>query len=123
MENSRAGPRVCCCGGRGGNCCWTRSSASGMRKFKKYVTRGWSRRTSTGTGTCTSCRGWLRSRWGWRSVTASGGYVDAALKKTATRLQESRQAELEILTDEGIRKLVASQGIRLIDYAFVAQEA
>jgi len=51
------------------------------------------------------------------------GYVDAALKKTATRLQESRQAELEILTDEGIRKLVASQGIRLIDYAFVAQEA
>ncbi len=51
------------------------------------------------------------------------GYVDAALKKTATRLQESRQAELEILTDAGIRKLVASQGIRLIDYAFVAQEA
>ena len=51
------------------------------------------------------------------------GYVDAALKKTATRLQESRRAELEILTDEGIRKLVASQGIRLIDYAFVAQEA
>ena len=51
------------------------------------------------------------------------GYSDDALRKTATRLQESRQSELGILTDTGIRNLVASQGIRLIDYAFVAQEA
>jgi predicted glycoside hydrolase/deacetylase ChbG (UPF0249 family) len=51
------------------------------------------------------------------------GYADAALQKTATRLQDSRQTELEILTDTGIRNLVASQGIRLIDYGFVAQEA
>ena len=51
------------------------------------------------------------------------GYADEALEKTATRLQASRQAELEILTDTQIRKLVASQGIRLIDYGFVPQEA
>jgi predicted glycoside hydrolase/deacetylase ChbG (UPF0249 family) len=51
------------------------------------------------------------------------GYADAALRKTATRLQDSRQKELEILTDTGIRNLVASQGIRLIDYGFVTQEA
>ena len=51
------------------------------------------------------------------------GYVDEALEKTATRLRASRQTELDILTDTGIRKLVASQGIRLIDYAFVTQEA
>ena len=51
------------------------------------------------------------------------GYADAALRKTATRLQDSRQTELQILTDTGIRNLVASQGIRLIDYGFVAQEA
>ena len=51
------------------------------------------------------------------------GYADAALKKTATRLQDSRQAELEILTDTEVRNLVASQGIRLIDYGFVTQEA
>jgi predicted glycoside hydrolase/deacetylase ChbG (UPF0249 family) len=51
------------------------------------------------------------------------GYVDADLAKSGTRLQASRQAELEILTDTGVRNLVASQGIRLIDYAFVAQEA
>jgi chitin disaccharide deacetylase len=51
------------------------------------------------------------------------GYVDAALQKTATRLKDSRQAELQILTDAGIRNLVASLGIRLIDYGFVAQEA
>ena len=51
------------------------------------------------------------------------GYADAALRKTATRLQDSRQTELQILTDTGIRNLVASLGIRLIDYGFVAQEA
>jgi predicted glycoside hydrolase/deacetylase ChbG (UPF0249 family) len=51
------------------------------------------------------------------------GYADAALQKTATRLQDSRQTELEILTNTEIRNLVASQGIRLIDYGFVAQEA
>jgi chitin disaccharide deacetylase len=48
------------------------------------------------------------------------GYTDDALRKTATRLQASREKELEILTDPEIRNLVASQGIRLIDYGFVA---
>ncbi len=51
------------------------------------------------------------------------GYVDAELGKSATRLQASRQTEVEILTDTGIRNLVASQGIRLIDYGLVASEA
>jgi hopanoid biosynthesis associated protein HpnK len=51
------------------------------------------------------------------------GYADEALQKTVTRLQDSRRRELEILTDTEIRNLVASQGIRLIDYGFVAQEA
>lgn len=51
------------------------------------------------------------------------GYMDSVLRKTATRLQDSRQTELQILTDTGIRNLVASLGIRLIDYGFVAQEA
>ncbi len=48
------------------------------------------------------------------------GYGDDALRKTSTRLQSSRQKEVEILTDKEIRNLVASQGIRLIDYAFLA---
>jgi predicted glycoside hydrolase/deacetylase ChbG (UPF0249 family) len=51
------------------------------------------------------------------------GYVDAELGESATRLQGSRQAEVEILTDTGIRNLVASQGIRLIDYGLVATQA
>ncbi len=51
------------------------------------------------------------------------GYADVALQKTQTRLQDSRQTELQILTDTGIRNLVASLGIRLIDYGFVTQEA
>jgi len=51
------------------------------------------------------------------------GYADEALQKTATRLQASRQKELEILTHTRIRNLVASQGIRLIDYGYVTQEA
>lgn len=48
------------------------------------------------------------------------GYADEALRKSATRLQGSREKEVEILTDTNIRNLVASQGIRLIDYAFLA---
>ena len=51
------------------------------------------------------------------------GYVDEDLAKSATRLQASRQTEVEILTNTQIRNLVASQGIRLVDYGFAAQEA
>jgi chitin disaccharide deacetylase len=50
------------------------------------------------------------------------GYVDQALQNSPTRLQASRQTELEILTAGEIRNLVACQGIRLIDYSFVASE-
>ena len=48
------------------------------------------------------------------------GYADEALRKTPTRLQCSRETELQILTDTEVRNLVASQGIRLIDYGFVS---
>lgn len=51
------------------------------------------------------------------------GYVDHDLRTTATRLQSSRQMELEILTNVDIRKLVASESIRLIDYGSVANAA
>jgi predicted glycoside hydrolase/deacetylase ChbG (UPF0249 family) len=51
------------------------------------------------------------------------GYVDEALRRTRTRLQESRQMELQILTDAGIRKLVATRGIRLISYELAAGES
>ena len=47
------------------------------------------------------------------------GYVDEQLRATPTRLQGSREKEVEILTDIEIRNLVASQGIRLLDYGFV----
>lgn len=51
------------------------------------------------------------------------GYLDEELQASATRLQASRQMELEILTDTAIRKLVARRGIRLINYGFLAQSA
>lgn len=51
------------------------------------------------------------------------GYADAELRRTATRLQESRQMELQILTDPGIRNLVAEEGIRLIDYRYITGKA
>lgn len=51
------------------------------------------------------------------------GYADEDLKRSATRLQQSRQTELEILTDPGIRKLVATQGIRLISYQLLGELA
>jgi hopanoid biosynthesis associated protein HpnK len=51
------------------------------------------------------------------------GYVDEELRATSTRLQGSREKEVAILTDPEIRNLVASQGIRLIDYGFVTSAA
>jgi len=44
------------------------------------------------------------------------GYADEDLRKSHTRLQESRQTELQILTDRTIRQSVAELGIRLINY-------
>jgi predicted glycoside hydrolase/deacetylase ChbG (UPF0249 family) len=51
------------------------------------------------------------------------GFSDEDLRRSATRLTDSRRREVAILTDPDIRKLVASEGIRLVDYGFVAQEA
>ncbi len=51
------------------------------------------------------------------------GYADKELRDTRTRLQKSRQTELEILTDARIRKLVATRGIRLISYGLMGEVA
>lgn len=51
------------------------------------------------------------------------GYTDEKLRATGTRLLGSRDKEVEILTHLEIRNLVASQGIRLIDYGFVTSAA
>ena len=51
------------------------------------------------------------------------GYSDDDLRRSPTRLQDSRQSELEILTDARIRKLVATQGIRLISYQLMGELA
>jgi hopanoid biosynthesis associated protein HpnK len=51
------------------------------------------------------------------------GYADEDLRRTATRLQQSRQVELRILTDPSIRKLVATRGIRLISYILMGDVA
>lgn len=49
------------------------------------------------------------------------GYADEALRKTSTRLQSSRASELAILTSPAIRNVVASLGIRLVNYGFAAE--
>ena len=51
------------------------------------------------------------------------GYLDDDLRQSPTRLQKSREQELEILTHPEIRKLVATKGIRLINDGFLAQAA
>jgi chitin disaccharide deacetylase len=51
------------------------------------------------------------------------GYADHDLRQSPTRLQQSRQTELGILTDPGLRKLVATSGIRLISYRFTGDTA
>ena len=49
------------------------------------------------------------------------GYVDEELRTSATRLHASREEELGILTDVGIRKLVATRGIRLLSYKLLGE--
>jgi len=51
------------------------------------------------------------------------GYTDEALHDSPTRLQGSRRAELDILTDSRVRKLVATRGIRLISYRLMGEVA
>jgi chitin disaccharide deacetylase len=51
------------------------------------------------------------------------GYADEELRRTGTRLQESRETELQILTDAKVRKLVATRGIRLISYKLMGDGA
>jgi predicted glycoside hydrolase/deacetylase ChbG (UPF0249 family) len=49
------------------------------------------------------------------------GYIDEDLRKSNTRLKDSREVELRILTDTAVRKLVATRGIRLINYQLMAE--
>jgi chitin disaccharide deacetylase len=51
------------------------------------------------------------------------GYADEDLRSTPTRLQESRQIELAIFTDLGIRKVVATRGIRLINFRMLVESS
>jgi len=44
------------------------------------------------------------------------GYVDRQLSNIRTRLRESRQKELEVLTSEGAREILQQHGIELISY-------
>jgi predicted glycoside hydrolase/deacetylase ChbG (UPF0249 family) len=59
---------------------------------------------------------------GYTELMCHPGQVDEELRKSNTRLQQSRGTELAILTDPGIRKLVATQGIRLISFKDMAAE-
>jgi chitin disaccharide deacetylase len=55
----------------------------------------------------------------WEFVTHPG-YNDAALDKVRTRLRQSRETELRILTSEAIRETVKRVGIELICYRELA---
>ena len=49
------------------------------------------------------------------------GYLDADLQSAGTRLLQSRQTELQALTSEETREVLARRGIRLISYADLQQ--
>jgi predicted glycoside hydrolase/deacetylase ChbG (UPF0249 family) len=59
---------------------------------------------------------------GYTELMCHPGYVDEELLKSDTRLQQSRQTEIAILTDAGLRKLVATRGIRLLNFKNMAVE-
>ena len=50
------------------------------------------------------------------------GYNDADLQRARTRLRESRQEELRVLTLPGVRELLAREGIELISYHDLAKK-
>jgi predicted glycoside hydrolase/deacetylase ChbG (UPF0249 family) len=60
-------------------------------------------------------------REGTTELMVHPGFLDDQLKHSPTRLRESREEEVRILTDTGIRNVVASEGIRLIDYSFATE--
>ena len=73
----------------------------------------------TGEWTCDGLKEFLEKLpEGTTELMCHPGYADGELRKSATRLQESRKKELDILTDAQIRKIVAKQGIRLLNYGF-----
>jgi hopanoid biosynthesis associated protein HpnK len=49
------------------------------------------------------------------------GYADADLRAAGTRLVESRQVELQALTSEETKKVMAARGIELVTYADLEQ--
>src|SRR5262249_50928769 len=51
------------------------------------------------------------------------GIHDGELDRARTRLKESREVELEALTDAAVRRSVDEQGIELIDYSALQIEA
>jgi chitin disaccharide deacetylase len=51
------------------------------------------------------------------------GYNDADLQQARTRLRESRQEELRVLTLPGARELLAQEGIELISYHDLAKKS
>ena len=59
---------------------------------------------------------------GYTELMCHPGYADEELRKSNTRLQESREKELSIMTDPDIRKVVATRGIRLINFKDMAAE-
>jgi predicted glycoside hydrolase/deacetylase ChbG (UPF0249 family) len=60
---------------------------------------------------------------GVTEVMCHPGYHDQELQNTSTRLQVSRQAEMQILTNSSLRNFVAQRGIRLINYRQLANQA
>ena len=51
------------------------------------------------------------------------GYLDADLEKAKTRLRQSRETELRVLTLPAARELLSQEGIELISYHDLAGEA
>ena len=50
------------------------------------------------------------------------GYNDAELQRVRTRLRESREQELEILTSQATRDALAANGVKIISFADLATE-
>ena len=106
-----------------------------LRVFRRHFLRSVNRRgvvTTAGTAGI-AVTGFLNQRLFTETVNAlpegswelvcHPGYADPDLRQASTRLLESRQRELEILTSSITREVVEARGIRLISYRDILSDS
>ena len=93
---------------------WTGPLESGLKEYTR-AREGTAQHKRPSTSTRQSVSAW--------EFVCHPGYNDADLQAGMTRLRESREIELRVLTLPAAREVLAQQGIELISYRDLAPNA